>query len=87
MPRVVAASRKWPRNGLSPGWLDCANGARHDEVEDPTPSRSMAEGREKIFSPAAPAKPRPTPEFKALSAFRQADKSVVTCIGTGYYAP
>ena len=35
MLRVVAASRKWPQNGLSPKWLDCATGARNDPVEDP----------------------------------------------------
>ena len=39
------------------------------------------------FSPAAPTMPRLTREFKALSAFRQANKRVVTCGDTDYYAP
>ena len=29
--------RKSPRNGLSPGWLDCPTGARNEPVETPTP--------------------------------------------------
>ena len=38
MLRAVAASRKRPRNGLSPEWLDCTTGARNDPAEDPAPS-------------------------------------------------
>ena len=35
MLRAVAASRKWPRNGLSPERLDSATGARNDGIEAP----------------------------------------------------
>ena len=95
MLRVVAASRKWPRNGLSPGWLDCATGARYDEVENPTPSRSMAKGRGKKFSQAAPATPRLPAElreqvsrFKDLnlghagSRYRSCDSTASSCCGS-----